>query len=224
MCLINSGKFSKSKPSYKKKKKLKKKKKKKKKKIWSRGLVRSKFYTDSVPFSLFTDERKWKWKDGLSYHNDRKWGEVEIRSQSKTIESNYKDCKKVTESNFNTTLNSILWLIFYFLSLAITMITMAIFSFSLPLTCSCEISKNGSPCSHQAAIVFHCNIESVNFVPTLHPLLCQDIAFLVLGNKAIKNIEFYSALHEEIKPVSTAANIATTNPSDFTGTSLGQEL
>ena len=58
-------------------------------------------------------------------------------------------------------------------------------------TCSCEIGKNGSPRSHQAAIVLHYNIESVNFVPTLHPSLRQDIAFLALGNKASKTIEFY---------------------------------
>jgi len=44
-------------------------------------------------------------------------------------------------------------------------------------------------------------------------------SFLVLGNKANKTIEFYSALHEGIKPVSTTENIATTNTSDFTGTS-----
>jgi len=98
------------------------------------------------------------------------------------------------------------------------MITVAIFSFPLRLTCSCGIGKNGSPC-HHAAIVFHCNIESVNFASNLHPFLCQDIAFLVLGNKASKTIEFYSALHEEIKPASTTENIATTNTSDCTGTS-----
>ena len=86
-------------------------------------------------------------------------------------------------------------------------------------TCSCEIGKNGSPCSHQAAIVLHYNIESVNFVPTLHPSLRQDIAFLALGNKASKTIEFYSALREGMKPVSVTENIATTNISDFTGTS-----
>ena len=86
-------------------------------------------------------------------------------------------------------------------------------------TCSCEIGKNGSPCSHQAAIVLHYNIELVNFVPTLHPSLRQDIAFLALGNKGSKTIEFYSALREGMKPHLSHQNIATTNTSDFTGTS-----
>ncbi len=63
-------------------------------------------------------------------------------------------------------------------------------------TCSCDIGKNGAPCSHQAALVLRYNIASVYFVPTLHPSLRQDIAILALGNKASKSIEFYSSLHE----------------------------
>ena len=59
-------------------------------------------------------------------------------------------------------------------------------------TCSCGTSKNGLPCSHQAAIILYYNIESVNFVPALHPSLRQNIAFIALGNKASKTIAFYS--------------------------------
>ena len=31
--------------------------------------------------------------------------------------------------------------------------------------CSCNASHDGSPCSHQAAVVRHCNIFSINCIP-----------------------------------------------------------
>ena len=69
--------------------------------------------------------------------------------------------------------------------------------------------SNSTPLQHSVS----------EFCPTLHPSLRQDIAFLALGNKASKTIEFNSALCEGMKPVSVTENIATTNTSDFTGTS-----
>lgn len=84
-------------------------------------------------------------------------------------------------------------------------------------TCSCETGQNGSPCSHQAAIVLHYHVESVNLVPTLHPTLRQKVAFLALGNQASKTTAFYSALHEGIKPMTVTENVG--NTSDFSGTS-----
>lgn len=87
-------------------------------------------------------------------------------------------------------------------------------------TCSCKIGTNGSPCSHQAAIVFHFHTKSINFVPTLNPSLRQEIGFLALGGKARQDINFYTSLHENVAPTTTnTANTNTANTSDFTGSS-----
>ena len=84
-------------------------------------------------------------------------------------------------------------------------------------TCSCEKGRNGSPCSHQAAIVFHYQIKSINFVPTLYPSLRQGIAFLALGGKARQDINFYSSLHDI--DVDMDEEQSNTSTSDFTGRS-----
>ena len=82
-------------------------------------------------------------------------------------------------------------------------------------TCSCERGRNGSPCSHQAAIVFHYHTESLNFVPALHPSQRQEIAYLALGENANKDLDFYSALHEK----SSQKEDTTTKPKHSNDTS-----
>ena len=63
--------------------------------------------------------------------------------------------------------------------------------------CSCTGGQDGSPCSHQAAIVRHYRVPSINSIPTLSPLIRQEIATIALGTGAIQNHQFYASLHQE---------------------------
>ena len=73
-------------------------------------------------------------------------------------------------------------------------------------TCSCDMGKNGSPCSHQAAIVFHFQVQSFNFVPVIQPSQRQEIAYLAIGDKVKRDIEFYSSLHQRKDETSIKTN------------------
>ena len=63
--------------------------------------------------------------------------------------------------------------------------------------CSCNAGRDGSPCSHQAAIVKCYHIQSVNCVPVLSPETRQKLATIALGSSSVKAPQFYSSLHEK---------------------------
>ena len=64
--------------------------------------------------------------------------------------------------------------------------------------CSCDRGGgNGSPCAHQAAVVWHYHTKSFNFVPTLNPSLRQEIGFIALGEMVNQTMKFYSSLQKE---------------------------
>ena len=84
-------------------------------------------------------------------------------------------------------------------------------------TCSCEKGKNGSPCSHQAAIVYHCHTQSLNFIPTIHPAQRQEIAYLAMGESVRKDPEFYCSLHETREITSNTTKTIKDSGGDFTG-------
>ena len=63
--------------------------------------------------------------------------------------------------------------------------------------CSCIGGQDGSPCSHQAAIVKHHGVPSVNCIPTLSSSTRQEIAVIAIGCKAIQEPQFYASLHQE---------------------------
>ena len=71
--------------------------------------------------------------------------------------------------------------------------------------CSCNAGSDGSPCSHQAAIVKHFHIPSVNCVLTLSPESRHLLASFALGSNSIQNPQFYSSLHENSFSNSTPA-------------------
>ena len=68
-------------------------------------------------------------------------------------------------------------------------------------TCSCTAGQDGSPCSHQAAVVRHHHIPSVNCIPTLVPEVRQQLAAIVMGSKAMRDQQFYSCLHQKEEEV-----------------------
>ena len=82
--------------------------------------------------------------------------------------------------------------------------------------CSCTGRQDGSPCSHQAAIVKHLGVPSVNCIPTLSLSTRQQIAMIAIGNKAIRESQFYASLHQE--KLESVSNV-TMEPSseDFLG-------
>jgi len=59
--------------------------------------------------------------------------------------------------------------------------------------CSCMAGQDGSPCSHQAAIVKHYGVPSVNCIPTLSSSTRQQIAIIAIGSKAIQEPQFYAS-------------------------------
>ena len=63
--------------------------------------------------------------------------------------------------------------------------------------CSCPAGQDGSPCSHQAAIVNHYHVPSINCIPTLSPQTRQQLAVIAVGPKAVQDPSFYSSLHQK---------------------------
>ena len=82
--------------------------------------------------------------------------------------------------------------------------------------CSCPAGQDGSPCSHQAAVVKHFHIPSVNCIPTLSPETRQLLAKIAVGSAA-KNAMFYSSLHQK-NTDATATVASESETADFTGT------
>ena len=58
-------------------------------------------------------------------------------------------------------------------------------------TCSCEKGKNAAPCLHQAVVVYHYHIKSINYVP-IQASQRQELAYIALGEKARKDSGLYA--------------------------------
>ena len=53
--------------------------------------------------------------------------------------------------------------------------------------CTCPKGVDGSPCSHQAAIVLQFDDESCNYIATSSASARMEIAKLAIGNEAIED-------------------------------------
>ena len=87
--------------------------------------------------------------------------------------------------------------------------------------CSCIAGQDGSPCSHQAAIINLFKIPSVNCIPSQSPETRRILAEIAIGPKAIQDPTFYSSLHEKQKcdDYAIAENgVGQPDLSDFSGT------
>ena len=88
--------------------------------------------------------------------------------------------------------------------------------------CSCTAGQDGSPCSHQAAIVNHFHVASVNCIPTLSSTTRQQLAVIAVGSRAVQDLNFYSSLHQKKQEQSLCQNDTSLscdrNSLDFTGT------
>ena len=88
--------------------------------------------------------------------------------------------------------------------------------------CSCSAGQDGSPCSHQAAIVKHFHIPSVNCIPTLSLETRQHLAMIAIGPQAVQDPKFYSSLHQKKHEQSLCHTDSTqcsdSGTSDFIGT------
>ena len=60
--------------------------------------------------------------------------------------------------------------------------------------CSCKAGQDGSPCSHQAAIVRHFHIPNINCIPTLSPETRQHLAMIGIGPQAVQDSTFFTLL------------------------------
>ena len=68
--------------------------------------------------------------------------------------------------------------------------------------CTCPHGQDGSPCSHQAAVVLHFGCASVNFIPILNPEGKRSLAIIAYGEDAVQDLMFYSTLSQP-KPTAT---------------------
>ena len=88
--------------------------------------------------------------------------------------------------------------------------------------CTCTQGRDGSPCAHQASIVYQYGEESLNFICTMSSRSRFKIASIALGDQAITSTSFYASLHqkameEKYGEKSTAPHNPSSTP-DFTGT------
>ena len=63
--------------------------------------------------------------------------------------------------------------------------------------CTCEKGQDGSPCVHQAAGVLQFGKKSLNYIATLATNARLKLATIALGNGAIKQLSFYTSLHQQ---------------------------
>lgn len=62
--------------------------------------------------------------------------------------------------------------------------------------CTCTKGADGSPCLHQAAVVFHYGEYGLHFTTTTSSVARQKLAQISLGD-GISDMGFYSSLHQE---------------------------
>ena len=62
--------------------------------------------------------------------------------------------------------------------------------------CTCPQGVDGSPCTHQAAVVLHYGTPSINCIPSLSPHVRRIYARIALGEKAEEKTSFYAGLHD----------------------------
>ena len=62
--------------------------------------------------------------------------------------------------------------------------------------CSCQQGMDGSPCSHQAAVVLNFHHRSLNFIPTMHAQSRRHLAYIPLGDKVEMDLKFYASLSQ----------------------------
>ena len=74
--------------------------------------------------------------------------------------------------------------------------------------CNCPQGVDGSPCTHQAAVVLYYGTPSINCIPSLSPHVRRIYARIALGEKAEENTSFYAGLHD--------GNFLSTNTDDTT--------
>ena len=63
--------------------------------------------------------------------------------------------------------------------------------------CTCSKGADGSPCSHQAAVVLKYGDVSCNTITTLSALARMNIAKLALGKAASEDLSFYTSVHQK---------------------------
>ncbi len=69
--------------------------------------------------------------------------------------------------------------------------------------CTCPQGRDGSPCSHQAAVVIHYGSPSVNCIPTMDPKGKRKLAFIAFGENAIEDLSFYKTLKQPNPQISS---------------------
>jgi len=64
--------------------------------------------------------------------------------------------------------------------------------------CTCEKGRDGSPCSHQAAIVLYFGSPSVNCIPVMDPKGKQTLAYIAHGEDAVQDLSFYCTIAQSL--------------------------
>ena len=88
--------------------------------------------------------------------------------------------------------------------------------------CTCLRGKDGSPCTHQAAVVIQYGEHGLNFITSASSSARQRLAQIALGDGAIQDAGFYSSLHQKSleaeRSISANGENTQTDKPDFSGT------
>jgi len=77
--------------------------------------------------------------------------------------------------------------------------------------CACPHGMDGSPCSHQAAVILHFHCKSLNFISTMHAASRKQLAYIALGNRPEQSLDFYAPIGTNL----SKAFASVTNGSTF---------
>ena len=71
-------------------------------------------------------------------------------------------------------------------------------------TCTCPAGRDGSPCSHQAAVALHYRCNTVNCIMTT-PQGKMLLAFIAYGENAVSDLAFYQAVGSSQEPIQSTS-------------------
>ena len=84
--------------------------------------------------------------------------------------------------------------------------------------CSCNAGQDGCLCPHQAAIVRHFQIPSINCIPKLSPETRQHLAMIAIGPQAVQDSNLYSSSSKEALCSLNSTQCSDSGTPDFAGT------
>lgn len=121
----------------------------------------------------------------LSVANSRLDRFISLRYQGLTAKAYAKDViQKLSESCFSVPSKTERG-VYYYVDMEVSV-------------CTCPRGLDGSPCSHQAAVVLHFGNPSVNCIPALDAEGKKKLAYIAYGKDCVHDASFYSTISQPV--------------------------